>query len=39
VYEHLLDDALLDDALEPFERPRIAQLKGLEAEEAANPVE
>jgi integrase len=25
VYEHLLDDALLDDALEAFERPRVAR--------------
>jgi len=43
VYEHLLDDALLDDALEAFDLPRIAQriaqADELERDEAANPVE
>jgi mRNA-degrading endonuclease toxin of MazEF toxin-antitoxin module len=40
VYEHLLDGALLDDALEAFDRPRIAhriaQADELEAEEVEN---
>jgi integrase len=43
VYEHLLDDALLDDALEVFDcsriARRIAQPDELEAEEAANRLE
>jgi hypothetical protein len=35
VYEHLLDDALLDDPLEAFEpRSRIAQPDELEPKEA-----
>ena len=40
VYEHLLGGALLDDALEAFDRPRIAhriaQADELEAEEVEN---
>jgi integrase len=43
VYEHLLDDELLDDALEAFDRSRIAQriarLNEPEAAEVANPLE
>jgi integrase len=42
IYEHLLYDGLLDDALDVFSRPdvaqHVAQPSGAEAEEGANPL-